>query len=78
MPTPATNVSLYSLNSLTGIELEKRLILSQRPLVSGVAVALTTDISGGGGGGGTFISPNGIVYALSVDDSGALITTLVP
>jgi hypothetical protein len=73
MLTPATNVSLYSLNSLTGIELEKRLILSQRPLVSGVAVALTTD--GGGGGGAILMAPNGTVYALSVDNNGALITT---
>ena len=59
MLTPATNVSLYSLNSLTGIELEKRLMLSERPLVNGVPIALTTD--GGGGGGGTLISPNGTV-----------------
>ena len=72
MPNSATNVVLYSLNCLTGIQLEKQLILSERPLVNGVPIALTTD--GGGGGGGTLISPNGTVYTLTVDDNGALTT----
>lgn len=74
MPTPATNVSLYSLNSLTGIELEKRLMLSQRPLVNGTGVALITEI--GGGGGGVLVSPLGYEYILTVDDDGALRTIL--
>lgn len=75
MPNSATNVVLYSLNSLSGIELEKQLILSQRPLVNGVPIALTTD--GSGGGGGVLVSPSGYSYALTVNDDGSLTTILV-
>lgn len=74
MSNPAANLALNSLNYLTGIELTKPLILTERPLVSGVAVSLVTD-SGGGGGGAILMAPNGTVYALSVDNNGALITT---
>jgi hypothetical protein len=47
MPDSATNAVLYSLNALTGIELEKQLILTQRPLVGGTPVLLSGEGSGG-------------------------------
>lgn len=82
MPTPATNASLYSLNSLSGIELDKKLILSERPTVNGTGVALVSEI-GAGGSGIIFASyivlistGNSTNYKVQVDDSGALVTTL--
>jgi hypothetical protein len=79
MPTPATNVSVYSLNSLTGIEIDKQLILSERPTVNGTGVALLSEI-----GGGIIFAPeiilistgNNTYYRVQVNDSGALVTSL--
>jgi hypothetical protein len=47
MVNPAVNSALYSLNSLTGIELVKQLILTERPLVNGIPVLLSGEGSGG-------------------------------
>lgn len=57
MPDKATNSSLYSLNSLTGIELVKQLILTERPLVNGTGVLLS-----GEGGGSPIVNLENVVF----------------
>jgi hypothetical protein len=54
----ATNSALYQLNSLTGIELVKQLILTERPFVNGTGVLLSGE---GGGGPGPIIDLSDVV-----------------
>ena len=58
MVNPSVSSALYSLNCLTGIELVKQLILTERPLVNGTGVLLSGE---GGGGPGPIIDLSDVV-----------------